>query len=151
MVCHFVNTPSTHPYRSTPTGALVTIHRPDFQQVLLRHLPKRCQIHCKKRLRSYSQNPSGPIQLFFEDGTTALCDVLVGADGLKSATRACFLDEKTRWAQAEGRSRDAVEAQSSVHPLWSGTVAYRALIPAEKLRALAPHHRVLTTPTQVCF
>ncbi|KAF9044499.1 FAD/NAD(P)-binding domain-containing protein [Hymenopellis radicata] len=100
-------------------GSLVSLHRPDFQKVLLRHLPKTCRTYCKKRLRSYSEQPSGLVHLMFEDGTTATCDILIGADGLKSSVRAAI-----------------------------GTVAYRALIPSEKLRAQAPHHAALKTPTQ---
>ncbi|EEB89088.1 hypothetical protein MPER_12861, partial [Moniliophthora perniciosa FA553] len=33
-------------------------------------------------------------------------------------------------------------------PVWSGTIAYRALIPSDRLRARFPSHRTLTTPMQ---
>ena len=88
--------------------------------------------------------------LSFEDGTSTSCDVLIGADGLKSAVRASVLQERAYWAQSEGRPKEASELLAAIQPIWSGTVAYRALIPAEKLSALSPHHGALKTPTQVC-
>lgn len=124
-------------------------HRAEFQQVLLRRLPKRCQTHCSKRLRSYSQRRSGPIDLLFEDGSTTTCDVLIGADGLKSAVRKSFMGEKTQRGQSDGT--EIVDINASTDAVWSGTIAYRALIPAERLKARAPNHRVFSQATQVCW
>ncbi|KAJ6582241.1 salicylate hydroxylase [Mycena capillaripes] len=129
-------------------GTLIMLHRADFQRVLLKRLPKSYRIHCSKRLRTYSQRPNGPTELVFEDGTRTFCDVLVGADGLKSATRAAFLTERANWMQAQGRWQDAAEIASCIEPVWSGTVAYRALIPSDRLKATAPGHPALTTPMQ---
>ncbi|KAJ3975910.1 hypothetical protein EV361DRAFT_945748 [Lentinula raphanica] len=127
-------------------GSLMLFHRADYQQTILNHLPKRCHTHCSKRLRSYTQRQSGPIELFFEDGTTASCDVLVGADGVKSVVRAGVLNEKAQWARSEGRFKEAAEILQHVEPVWSGATAYRALIPTQKLQAIAPDHQVLYTP-----
>ncbi|KAJ7509595.1 hypothetical protein B0H11DRAFT_1960233 [Mycena galericulata] len=129
-------------------GPLMTFHRADFQTVLLRHLPKSCRISCSKRLRTYVQQKNGPTELIFEDGTRAFCDVLVGADGLKSAVRQAFLSERASWMQAKGRWQEAADIAACIEPAWSGHIAYRALIPAERLKAVAPGHQVLTTPTQ---
>ncbi|KAJ7698138.1 hypothetical protein B0H17DRAFT_1051225 [Mycena rosella] len=128
-------------------GALLTFHRADFQNVLLRRLPKSCRLNCSKRLRTYTQRQSGPTELVFEDGTRAFCDVLVGADGLKSAVRRSFLTERVNWMQAQGRWQEATEIGSCIDPIWSGTIAYRALIPAERLKAISPGHQSLTTPS----
>ncbi|KAJ3862361.1 hypothetical protein EV359DRAFT_74222 [Lentinula novae-zelandiae] len=133
-------------YTLITQGSLMLFHRADFQQTLLNHLPKQCRTHCLKRLRSYAQRQSGPIELLFEDGTTASCDLLIGADGVKSAVRAGVLGEKAQWARSEGRREEALEILQHVEPVWSGTNAYRALIPIQKLKAIAPNHRVLNTP-----
>ncbi|KAJ4490652.1 hypothetical protein J3R30DRAFT_3751372 [Lentinula aciculospora] len=133
-------------YTLVTEGSLILFHRADYQQTLLNHLPKRCQTHCSKRLRSYVQRQSGPIELLFEDGTTALCDVLVGADGLKSVVRAGVLGEKAQRSRSEGRWQEAADILKHVEPVWSGTNAYRALIPVQKLRTIAPNHRILNTP-----
>lgn len=131
-------------------GNLMVFHRADFQKVLLRRLPKSCKTHCSKRLRSYTQRRSGPIELLFEDGSTNTCDVLIGADGLKSTVRRSFLGEKALVAQSKRWLAEVTEINAAVDPVWSGTNAYRALIPAERLRARAPGHRVFTEPSQVC-
>ncbi|KAF8217161.1 hypothetical protein K438DRAFT_1748263 [Mycena galopus ATCC 62051] len=129
-------------------GSLITLHRADFQGVLLQALPRSCKINCSRRLRTYTQRKSGPIELVFEDGSRSFCDVLVGADGLKSATRTTFLTERANWMQAQGRWQESADIASCIDPVWSGTIAYRALIPAERLKTVAPGHPVLTTPTQ---
>ncbi|KAJ3773431.1 hypothetical protein FB446DRAFT_764427 [Lentinula raphanica] len=135
-----------HIFTLVTQGSLMLFHRADYQQTILNHLPKRCHTHCSKRLRSYTQRQSGPIELFFEDGTTASCDVLVGADGVKSVVRAAVLNEKAQWARSEGRFKEAAEILQHVDPVWSGATAYRALIPTQKLQAIAPNHQVLYTP-----
>ncbi|ESK89129.1 hypothetical protein Moror_5271 [Moniliophthora roreri MCA 2997] len=135
-------------YQLVTNGSLVMLHRADYQHTLLRHLPRSCRTHCSKRLQSYAQRMTGPIELYFEDGSKAYCDVLLGADGLKSAVRRTLLGEKSRWAQSEGRYKEAAELMHSIDPVWSGTIAYRALIPSERLQARFPSHRTLTTPMQ---
>jgi len=127
----------------------MVFHRSDFQQVLLRHLTSSCKTYCGKRLRTYTQQASEPIKLLFENGETAVCDVLVGADGLKSAVRKTLMTEKAHFAQSEGRRAEAADCFASIDPLWSGTNSYRALIPTDRLRAIYPNHRVLTQPMQV--
>ncbi|KAJ6513511.1 hypothetical protein DFH09DRAFT_1197196 [Mycena vulgaris] len=128
-------------------GSLIMLHRADFQNVLLRRLPKSCRINCSKRIKTYTQRPSGPTELVFEDGTRAYCDVLIGADGLKSAVRRVFLTERVNWMQGQGRFQEAADIASCIEPVYSGTTAYRALIPSERLKAVAPGHQTLTTPT----
>lgn len=136
----------THP---NTTGGLLGIHRSDFSRVLLQHLPNTCRTHCLKRLLSYTQRPSNPIELLFADGTTAVCDILIGADGIKSSVRRSLLREQSHRARAEGRPRDSDYLLGSVDPVWSGTVAYTAVISSERLKARAPHHRAFSQPTQV--
>ncbi|KAF8880242.1 salicylate hydroxylase [Gymnopilus junonius] len=128
-------------YTLVTQGNLLTFHRADFQKVLLRKLPSTYKIHCRKPA-------GGPISLLFEDGTRSSCDVLLGADGLKSAVRRSFLGEKVQWAQSQNNWSEAADITALIEPSWSGTNAYRALIPADRLRQREPHHRVLTQPTQ---
>ncbi|KAG6909506.1 hypothetical protein DXG01_017063 [Tephrocybe rancida] len=141
-------TPGLDFYTLVTKGNLMLFHRADFQRVLLRRLPKTCQAHCSKRLQSYSQCLSGPIEVIFEDGSRTTCDVLIGADGLKSAVRRSFLQEKAAWARSEGRNVEAVNIDASIDPVWTGQNAYRALIPTERLKRCSPDHKILSRPTQ---
>jgi salicylate hydroxylase len=72
--------------------------------------------------------------------------VLIGADGLKSAVRRSLLGEKAKRAQSWSEVADIT---ASIEPTWSGTIAYRALIPADRLKSRQPNHRALTQPMQV--
>jgi len=127
-------------------GGISTFHRADFQDVLLKHLPRSCKVYCSKRLCSYHQSQSGPVKLAFEDGSTALCDILIGADGIKSPTRRSLLRESARLKVGEQSPSDLL---SCVDPIWTGTLAYRALISADTLRKRSPGHRALKGPVAV--
>jgi salicylate hydroxylase len=103
--------------------------------------------HNAKRLKSYIQSRSGfsPITLTFTDGSTAACDVLIGADGIKSAVRSFMLRELAESVDSGAKQ----SILSCINPVWSGVTAYRTLIPAEKLRARCPDHRALQESLQV--
>lgn len=112
--------------------------------------------HTAKRLVSFSQpspsQPSSsshrkePVRLAFADGTRAACDVLVGADGVRSAVRAGMLSSPDAGAgTGAGAGADAEEARKA-RCVWSGTMSYRATVPAAALRARWPGHRVLQEP-----
>lgn len=123
----------TH-FSSTNSGRLITYHRVQFQQILLDRLPITCQVHYSKRLTSYVQASSGEITINFLDGSTATCDVLLGADGLKSATRASLFKDLAQKARESSRSDEADSLISCIEPTFSGLVAYRSLIPRERLQ-----------------
>ena len=129
----------------------MTVHRPEFQQILLRHLSPSARTYTNKRLFSYSQRSCGqkPVTLHFQDGTTATCDVLVGADGVKSATRAALVEELAQAASSVGRAGEAAAIREKAQPRWSGLCAYRTTIPAEALRSRMPTHTLLREPMAV--
>lgn len=130
-------------------GKLMRFHRADFHGVLLSYLPPSCTTHNNKRLISYTQLledcPSkSPITLTFKDGSIATCDVLIGADGIKSAVRPCMLRELSEVVSPDEKQ----SVLSCMSPIWSGVTAYRTLISSQKLRAHCPDHRVLREFTQ---
>ena len=137
----------------TCVGGLVTVHRPEFQRILLTHLSSARRYN-NKRLVSYSQRRRGtpyghPVTLHFHDHTTATCDVLIGADGVKSATRAALVEELAQAAISAGRPGEAAAIRSKAQPRWSGLYAYRTTIPAEALRSRMPTHTLLREPMAV--
>ncbi|OTA87202.1 hypothetical protein M434DRAFT_399576 [Hypoxylon sp. CO27-5] len=66
------------------------VHRAALLQELLADVP-RDRMHASKKLQKTDGN--GPITLYFTDGTTHICDILVGADGIHSTVRKLVLGE----------------------------------------------------------
>ncbi|EIW82783.1 salicylate hydroxylase [Coniophora puteana RWD-64-598 SS2] len=124
-------------------GNLMQLHRADFQCALLDNVGANVKTHTSKRLKSYNQPKSDtePITLAFEDGTTATCDVLVGADGVRSVVRAHMMEALAQDPSAVP-AHDPEVYRSCIEPNFSGAVSYRTLIPADKVRAIDPNHRV---------
>lgn len=104
--------------------------------MLLKNTSSFIHCHLSKRFRSYSVN-SKEIEMTFEDGTTATCDLLIGADGLKSVVRKQFIKENVSLVQATS------------DPIWSGSFAYRSMIPSHLVASDMPEHRALKIPTIV--
>ena len=126
-------------------------HRAEFHGVLLNHLPSRCRTLPSKRLESYFQRPGAPIMLYFQDGSTATCDILIGADGVKSAVRRTMFHDAATWAESQHRNSDAAELRNLCMPRFSGFFANRALISAAKLSSISPQHGALSSAVQVRF
>ncbi|KAK0199926.1 hypothetical protein DFS33DRAFT_1399586 [Desarmillaria ectypa] len=121
-------------YKMYSKGQIMTFHRGQLQQSFLQYLPPSCPIHYSKRLQSYSQQPSGEIQLMFHDGAHATCDVLVGADGIHSTVRAQLMQDEAQIALRSGRPDTAEEILASIEPIWTGSIAYRELAPLARLQ-----------------
>ncbi|KDR71739.1 hypothetical protein GALMADRAFT_253476 [Galerina marginata CBS 339.88] len=121
-------------------GAALSFHRAVVQGALLKKLSPLIRCHLSARLSSYHTEPySAEIKLTFEDGKTATCDLLVGADGLKSVVRKQFLADNRHPGQS-----------FSADPVWSGTFAYRCMIDSNLVAQRLPGHRALKTPTIYC-
>lgn len=94
----------------------LTVYRPDLLGVLERAVRriKSGAIHLDSRSVGFTQDDDGAT-LLLGDGSTARGDVLVGADGWRSAIRTALWGECT--------------------PQFSGMVAWRGIIPMERLPA----------------
>ncbi|KAF8519490.1 FAD/NAD-binding domain-containing protein [Hysterangium stoloniferum] len=122
----------------------IRFHRAEFLDLFVNRLPDGVA-HFKKRVNTYSQDvPDGPISLHFNDGTTATCDILVGCDGIKSMVRAQML----RSMAEKGRP----ELLEMIEPIYSGTTAYRGLIPVENMPKdeQGGPHRTIQSPMMYC-
>ena len=107
------------------------VHRKDMVEFLLRQLPASCKVHTSKRLESYDvDSETGKITLHFSDGSSSVTDVLVGADGVHSATR------KTMYRKLASSIRDDESRKKLleyIDPVWTGMMVYRSLVPTAKL------------------
>ncbi|KAF9449147.1 4-aminobenzoate hydroxylase [Macrolepiota fuliginosa MF-IS2] len=135
----------------TNYGGALRIHRADLQKSLMEHLPlpdstvadikTLCTLHLSYRLLDYTQTTntgssggSGPLTLHFAGKPSAVCDILIGADGIKSTVRQLFLS----------RLPNPQTYERFLQPVWSGLVAYRGLVAKEDLQKALPGHRALT-------
>ena len=92
----------------------------------------------------------GPVTLHFADGTTSTCDLLIGADGVKSAVRASMYKQMADKLEKEGRPlKEVQDMRKHAVPTWTGHFIYRQLIAREDLEKVAPGHVSLDGPTYV--
>ncbi|KAF8895691.1 hypothetical protein CPB84DRAFT_1731713 [Gymnopilus junonius] len=124
----------------------IRFHRAQFLDVFVHHLPTGIA-HFSRHLVSYSKTNSvpGPICLTFADGTSATCDVLIGADGIKSIIRTQM------YREAAETERDA-KLLEYIQPIWTGTMAYRGLIRVQDIPRgrSGSLHRTIETPMMYC-
>lgn len=115
-------------------------HRAIVQEVLMKHLPPSIRCHLSHRLISYSTSSSRPhaIELAFENGSSKACDLLIGADGLKSLIRKQFVRENL-----------SLNHDINSDPIWTGTFAYRCMVDSKIVAQQMPEHRALVMPTIV--
>jgi salicylate hydroxylase len=125
------------------------IHRAEFHGALLNQLPSQCRTFTSRRLENYTQQPGGQIQLQFQDGSTATCDILIGADGIKSIVRKRMLQKAAAEVEVQSWDNEAAELRSLIDPRFSGVLSYRALIPSERLSKISPQHSVFSSPVHV--
>jgi salicylate hydroxylase len=91
-----------------------TAHRADLLDVLLGGLGKE-SFRLGMRIERFDQNEDG-VTLTFADGATATGDVLIGADGIHSTVRGQMFGKEL--------------------PRYTGNVAWRGLVPAERVAHL---------------
>ncbi|KAI0722030.1 FAD/NAD(P)-binding domain-containing protein [Cerioporus squamosus] len=107
-----------------------TFARAEVQKAFLGRLQASDRVHVGKRFVSYIQpaDGTGPIELSFQDGTTVTCDILVGADGVRSGVRASMYSQLAQAKEGEGKQQEADDLRSHVDPIFSGSSIYRTVI-----------------------
>lgn len=92
----------------------LTIHRADLLAALADLFPAE-RVQLGKRAQKISQNAEG-VEVAFEDGTSAKLAALIGADGIHSVVRTAMFGAES--------------------PRFTGIVAYRAVVPADRLQGV---------------
>lgn len=94
-----------------------SVHRADFLDALASRLPPGIARFNKRA--SHVEQQAAEARVVFTDGTDYRCDLLIGADGIKSALRGQVL---------------AGSGAAPAAPRYSGTCAYRGMIDSQQLR-----------------
>jgi salicylate hydroxylase len=92
----------------------ITIHRADLLAMIASGFPAE-HIHLGHRLIGL-ENKSDFVEAWLDNGVRITADILVGADGINSTVRAALFGEEA--------------------PVFAGCVAYRGLVPAERVADL---------------
>jgi len=93
-----------------------SVHRADFLDAIVAQLPAGIAHFGKRCVEVTQQGDSATAH--FADGASFTADILIGFDGIKSAVRANVLP---------------AEEHGEIAPVWSGTYAYRGMIPTAQL------------------
>ena len=92
----------------------LTIHRADLLAALTEAVPAEC-IQLGRRVQAIAQDAQG-VTVRFEEGDEMRVDALLGADGIHSAVRTAMFGAES--------------------PRFTGIVAYRAVVPADRLQGV---------------
>lgn len=99
-----------------------------FLDILYTHAKSgQCRIHTNKKMKSYAEDASGKLTLFFEDGAEFTADVLIGADGVHSRVR----------------RRMFMGREDLSQPQFSGQFAYRMRCPIAEVERKYPNNASL--------
>ncbi|KAG6876962.1 hypothetical protein C0993_011576, partial [Termitomyces sp. T159_Od127] len=117
----------------------LTVSRPMLLDMLKSRLSNLCTIYTSSHVANYEETPDGLVVINLRDGTTRTADILIGCDGVHSATRATFFRNLARIHPSKGYKRFC-------EPTWSGALAYRGLVDRSKLRERNPQNHALDNP-----
>ena len=118
-----------------------------FLEALI-HLIDPSRVHCNKRFTGLRVISPQRTQIFFADGTSAEADVVVGADGIRSAMRTLVVEgeeQNTNSAvnggngihEHEGEIElEKVPRSKIIRTKFTNTTAYRGLVPVERLKSI---------------
>jgi salicylate hydroxylase len=105
--------------------------RGHLHRALLSHVPEDI-IHLGKKISSVNANAERGVELAFEDGTSAIADLLIGADGIRSV-RASIISLQTIAKTTKGVRACFVPN----FPLkWSGWTAFRSVFSTSLIDAI---------------
>ncbi|RAH79594.1 FAD/NAD(P)-binding domain-containing protein [Aspergillus japonicus CBS 114.51] len=86
-----VHSVDTHNDVPDPRHATTRFHRGHLHTALLEHVPRESIYLGKKTVRAEADHQG--VSLYFDDGTSAHGDILIGADGLRSIVRQSFIPQ----------------------------------------------------------
>ncbi|KAI0438190.1 hypothetical protein F4803DRAFT_565457 [Xylaria telfairii] len=98
------------------------VHRAEYLRELLADVSQE-RMHASKKLETADRNSDGSVTLPFIDGTTYQCDILIGADGIRSTVRKLILGEDDP-AVSPGNTGVLVDLGDAPEYSWAGDNTY---------------------------
>ncbi|KAL1742879.1 hypothetical protein HDZ31DRAFT_83807 [Schizophyllum fasciatum] len=117
--------------------------RAELQSRMLSRIQPGLRSHLSRRVIGVQQ-ASDRVLLTFADGSTVMCDLVIGADGVHSMVRKLAIEDECREMADQGAPESQVDAlYVSARAQWGCRFAYRGTAAAS---ALPAGHPSLTTP-----
>lgn len=113
--------------KAAPSGQ-TSVRRADFLDALVRLIPSEIT-HFGKRLEAVSEDETG-VTLSFKDGSSAMADIVLGCDGIRSRVKEMVLPKEYK----------------QIIPRYSGMYGYRAALDMETvIAAVGDRHAKVAT------
>ncbi|KAF9064305.1 FAD/NAD-P-binding domain-containing protein [Rhodocollybia butyracea] len=138
-------------YQVVSSYSHIPLHRAQLVDMLKSRLPRTCTIHTSKCLESYTRCTDSSYILRFTDGSTATTDVLIGADGVRSAVRKSMFQDLSVQGKLPPDLLSPEAFHKAVEPQWSGITVYRSLIQSQKLREISPDNPLFSAKAPMNF
>jgi FAD-dependent urate hydroxylase len=103
-------------------GACLAVHRADLHEVLLADVPVRWG----RSPSTITDTPDG-VRATFDDGSCHVYDLVIGADGVHSATRSLVFGPAAAARPVGQIARRFVAASDDAEPVWSLTMGRRSV------------------------
>ena len=111
------------------------VHRARFLDEMVKLLPADIARFGKRLETISTSRPDGRLEMKFLDGTSALADVVIGCDGIKSKVRQLIVGENS----------------PSAYPTYTHKYAYRGLVPMDKAIEVIGEERAKNACMHVSF
>jgi salicylate hydroxylase len=114
-----------------PPSGQTTVRKAEFLDALVALIPSETA-HFGKRLETLNETSDG-VEMFFDDGTSASAEVVIGCDGIHSKVKEFIVPEEHR----------------QTRPRYSGMYGYRAVLDMDVLERAVGKHRARVATTYV--
>lgn len=134
MICNGMKDDMSEAFPVHHTSEMGGVHRSHFLDNMAKRLSADIPVHFSKNIDNITTDPeTGKQKMAFADGSSALADLVIGADGIGSHVRRIMF----------GKDHPCVRAK------YSGSYMYRAVVPMETVVGVMGKEKAHTPTTYV--